>query len=70
MDNSFNNKDGRIILNGDKQVQRPALLDAYGVEIDPREELYIPCLDGTHRGEYRDTKRRKKTLDALKENEE
>jgi len=50
MDNSFN-KDGRIIiLNEDKQVEHPKLLDAYGVEIDPEEEPYIPCLDGTHRG--------------------
>jgi hypothetical protein len=47
MDNSFN-KDGRIItLNEDKQAERPKLLDAYGVEIDPEEEPYIPCLDGT-----------------------
>jgi len=45
------NKDGRIIiLNEDKQVERPKLVDAYGVEIDPEEEPYIPCLDGTHRG--------------------
>ena len=50
MDNSFN-KNGRvIILNEDKQVERPKLLDAYGVEIDPEDEPYIPCLDGTDRG--------------------
>jgi len=50
MDNSFN-KNGRIIiLNEDKQAERPKLLDAYGVEIDPEEEPYIPCLDGTDRG--------------------
>jgi len=48
-DNSFN-KDGIIILNEDKQVEKPKLLDAYGVEIDPEEEPYIPCLDGTDRG--------------------
>jgi len=38
---------GRIILNEDKQTERPKLLDAYGVEIEPEEEPYIPCLDGT-----------------------
>jgi len=53
MDNSPN-KDGRvIILSEDKQVERPKLLDAYGVEIDPEEEPYIPCLDGTDRGQPR-----------------
>ena len=47
MGNSHN-KEGRIIiLNEDKQVERPKLLDAYGVEIEPEEEPYIPCLDGT-----------------------
>ena len=46
--NNSPNKDGRIIiLNEDKQVESPKLLDAYGVEIDPEEEPYIPCLDGT-----------------------
>jgi len=50
MDNS-SDKDRRIIsLNENKQDERPRLLDAYGVEIDPEEEPYIPCLDGTHRG--------------------
>ena len=45
------NKDGRIIiLNEEKQAERPKLLDAYGVEIGPEEEPYIPCLDGTDRG--------------------
>jgi len=47
MGNSHN-RDGRIIiLNEDEQVERPRLLDAYGVEIGPEEEPYIPCLDGT-----------------------
>ena len=50
MDNSFN-KDGRIIiLNEEKQAEHPKLLDAYGVEIAPEEEPYIPCLDGTDHG--------------------
>jgi len=49
MDNSLN-KDSIIILNEDKQVESHKLLDAYGVEINPEEEPYIPCLDGTHRG--------------------
>ena len=40
----------RIILNEDKQVERLKLLDAYGAEIEPEEEPYIPCLDGTDRG--------------------
>jgi hypothetical protein len=53
MDNS-SNKGGRIIiLNEDKQVEHPKLLDAYGVEIESEEEPYIPCLDGTHRGTRR-----------------
>jgi len=50
MDNSPNKDRRIIILNEDKQVERPKLLDAYGVEIDPEEEPYIPCLDGTDRG--------------------
>ena len=50
MDNSPNKDRRIIILNEDKQVDSPKLLDAYGVEIDPEEEPYIPCLDGTDRG--------------------
>jgi hypothetical protein len=46
-------KNRRIILNKDKQVKRPKLLDAYGAEIEPEEEPYIPCLDGTDRGPSR-----------------
>ena len=49
--NNSPNKDSRIIiLNEDKQVERPKLLDAYGIQIEPEEEPYIPCLDGTDRG--------------------
>jgi hypothetical protein len=48
MDNNFIDKDKRIIiLNEDKPVDSPRLVDAYGVPIDPEEEPYIPCLDGT-----------------------
>ena len=48
MDKDFIDKDKRIIiLNEDKPVERPKLLDANGVPIDPEEEPYIPCLDGT-----------------------
>ena len=43
-------KNKRIILHEDKQVEHPKLLDAYGAEIEPEEEPYIPCLDGTDRG--------------------
>ena len=50
MKDNSRNKDGIIILDEDKQVEKPKLLDAYGVEIDPEEEPYIPCLDGTDRG--------------------
>ena len=50
MKDNSRNKDSIIILDEDKQVDRPKLLDAYGVEIDPEEEPYIPCLDGTDRG--------------------
>ena len=46
MDNSRNKK-ARIIMNEDQPVERPGLVDAYGVETGPEEELYIPCLDGT-----------------------
>ena len=47
MDNPHN-KDGHIIiLSEEKQTERPKLLDAYGAEIEPEEEPYIPCLDGT-----------------------
>jgi arsenate reductase-like glutaredoxin family protein len=46
MDHSRNKK-ARIIMNEDQPVERPGLVDAYGVEIGPEEELYIPCLDGT-----------------------
>ena len=43
--------DNLIILNEDKPVEKPVLVDAYGVPIEPEEEPYIPCLDGTDRGE-------------------
>jgi len=49
MAGSFN-KGGRIILNEDKPDERSRLVDAYGVEIGPEEEPYIPCLDGTDYG--------------------
>ena len=39
---------GRIILlNESEQVESPKLVDAYGVDIVPEKEPYIPCLDGT-----------------------
>jgi len=50
MGNSYNKDGSIIIMNEDKQTERPKLLDAYGVEIDPEEEPYIPCLDGTDCG--------------------
>ena len=47
MDNNFIDKDQRVIMLNEDKAVCPELVDAYGVPIDPEEEPYIPCLDGT-----------------------